>query len=194
MKFKHIIIVLSLLLFTGCSDLAINTNPIEEDTNALIVIDSIHERIHSGEGFQFSLRQTNIPASTVSYLLMNTTLSATHFRDYSIRCDSNPILVELYEEPTITSYGNLTSSKNRNRFSNHTSDSLIYLNSTISNDGTLLFVDEIYSNNNKAGEISGVPVEWLLKKDSTYLIKITNNNGNNVNCVYNFFWYDLEHN
>jgi len=202
---KKLILILSLLgllLFSGCSgkggdieiDEAIPVNDTsllkDSHTNSLINIEWEHSRIHDGYGFQYSSQLNNLATGSITYLLMNTTTNGIHWRDYSITCDSAPLLIELYENPTITNYGTLQNISNRNRFSSVISTVLIYANSTIVTDGTLLIVDGILGTKQDTGSTGSIALEWILKTDSIYTIKITNNNSNNVNCITRAFWYE----
>lgn len=203
LNYKLILISLGLLFFSGCSffegEMTINesipvniTSPIEDHSGGLISIDYEHERIHSGRGFQYSGRLIGLAAASETYMLANTTSNSIHWRDFQLSCDAAPILVELFEAPTITSYGTLQNVSNRNRYSSINSSSSIYLNPTITNDGLLLMEDEIIGTKHTAGSTGAIALEWILRSNDSYVVKITNNNGNGVNCAVKAFFYESD--
>lgn len=160
-------------------------------SGSLSFMESEHVRIHAGDGFGLSGLITGLASAATFYLYINPSI-ATHWRDYSLKADGGPVQIELFENPTVTADGSLLTSYNRNRFSTHTASVDIYSGPTVTLDGTRIYIDALYTTGAKGGETEGVPLEWILNSARTYLLKITNNDANATDMVYQFFWYELD--
>ena len=190
---KYMFILLAVLFLSGCSSTVTNWGTYDDETNGLIVMESDHYMVHEGLGYQVSGTIDNIAAGAVNVFLMNTTTEGVHWRQFIIACDASPILFEFYEAPNVTSYGTSLQSRNRNRFVPNGATAQTYANGTLGVGGTLLFTDKILGQKQDAGSTTAVSLEWILKTNETYAIKLTNQNGNGVNCVYRAFWYEVSH-
>lgn len=91
-------------------------------------------------------------------------------------------LVELFEAPTTTADGTALTSRNNDRNSSNTATTLFYYDPTVTGDGTRIDVDVIGSDGaNPAGADGGDmnrETEWLLKRNTSYLIKFTSGTDN----------------
>lgn len=156
----------------------------------LPVIETEHERIHNGEGFQLS-DAFSLAADAILYFLINPN-GGIHWRDYRFIADDAPIDIELFENPTVTDNGTPLVPINRNRYSANTSSANIYSGATVTDDGDRLHITRIVGTGtgaNTTGEIEGLPVEWILGGGNTYVLKVTNN-GATAAMLYQFFWYE----
>ena len=70
----------------------------------------------------------------------------------------------------------------------------VYSGSTVSNNGTLLHSFMIYDVGNGSHKIGGsgqINGEWILSRNTKYMIKITNTSGSTINLSSSFFFYEV---
>ncbi len=163
---------------------------VEAYSKALKVIETDHAHIHDGNGYEVSGLIPALAASGVSYFYINPSVPI-HWRDFSIKSDGGPVLIELFENPTVTADGSSITAYNRNRLSSNTATAAVSSGPTVTADGTRIFVDKIFVAGNQGGESQGPPVEWIIDGGNTYLLKITNEDTNTTDFVYQFFWYEV---
>lgn len=159
-------------------------------------IDIAHQRIHEGNAFDVSLVSTGVnianpkqilimvphpetvPSNTIEIHLIFSVISVPGFT------------VRLFENPTVTDNGTSLDIINHNRRSSTTSGCSVYENTTVSSDGTLLFIERIGT------AITGGSLtmrrdedEYILKPGFDYLIRITPL-ADNTTMSISLDWYD----
>lgn len=160
---------------------------------AVVVMDSEHYRIHQGEGYTASGKLTVAQAGGQGFILIdNTNGTYPHFRGYSITSTGAPVDVYLYESPTTTANGTQISARNNNRNSVNTSVVDVYSGPTVSANGTELEYFLLVGTKQSGGSGVDLPVEWILKPATKYLIRIVNNTvGAGTDSVgVHIFWYE----
>lgn len=209
---KKIILLLLLTVFlTGCGgvqeapditsvgihpDTTFKTNTnitnVSFNHGNLPVINTVHQMTHEGNAFHFGDNFTMNSNDIVRF--MGCTQNKTvHFREFLLTTSGSPIFLEFFENTTFSSNGTLIGlghNRNRQLKSFIISDLILFANPTVIDDGARLFPRAIYGAQQKIGGETSVPIEWILALNTCYTFKITNQNGNNVNVVANFFWYE----
>lgn len=168
-------------------------NVVEQYSNAVETIETEHAKIHSGQGYQLSGEIVALGAGSSEYFLIDPSIPI-HWRYYSVLADGAPIEVELFENPTTTDNGSPLTPLNRNRLSSNDSSASIYSGPTVTDDGGRLYLSRIVGTGtgaNTTGELEELPVEWIIDSGNTYILKITNDDSNAVDLIYQFFWYEL---
>lgn len=161
----------------------------DEVANAKIVIETDHERIHRGQGFDFSDYFTGVPTG-ISYILLKPNGASMHLRLFNLHTDDSPVIIEFFKDPTGTADGvELAAPINRNQYSDIVSPSRFYTGPTVTADGTRLAIDVIDVAKKDTGQNEGIALEWVLRHDTVYLIKVTNNAGTTINQNLHAFWY-----
>lgn len=156
----------------------------------LVTLDVVHYKNHIGDKFHFHAN-TTMSAAEVVYMLGCTTNRTVHFLNFEILVSANPILVEFYDGPNVTTLGTLsTATHNTNRLIDTNASMNIYLGPTIADDGILLVRRAILGAQSKITGISESSAEWILPPNECFAFKITNLDGNNVDLYANFFWYE----
>ena len=115
-----------------------------------------------------------------------------HFYDLDVMVSTGTFTIELYEAPTVSANGTIQTAINLNRNSTNTSHLDIYATPTVSANGTLLRATKIFESGT-AGKNSGsalVKDKWLLKTNTDYLVKITNDSGGSANFVGCFSFFE----
>ena len=165
---------------------------VDQFSGAVGTIEQEHLQIHKGNGYQLSGEIAALGTTDSAYFLIDP-VSPIHWRDYRIFADDAPLDIELFENPTTTVNGTALTPLNRNRLSSNTATAAVYSGPTVTDDGDRLYISRIVGTGtgaNTTGEVEGLPVEWIIDGGNTYLLKITNNSGGNVDLIYQFFWYE----
>ena len=167
---------------------------VEPYSGSVRTIEQEHAEIHSGNGYQLSGRLTSLAAGASAYILIDPA-SPVHWRHYRFTADGGPFDVELYENPTVTTPGAALTPVNRNRISSNTSGAAITVPAAVdvTDDGDLLDITEALTTGTgvrSAGELEGLPAEWIIDGGNTYVLKITNNDNSAIVLAYRFFWYE----
>lgn len=194
---KLILIVLSLLVFSGCAPEGdftptndagtgvtvvslLNDSEIE---GTLITTEVDHWANHQGELYSKYFNFTFQTGQTQKFMLCNNNDTHFHLIHMHLGSDSGPIRAEFWENPTILTNGTLTNMTRLNRgveYNNNTIGVKYYVSPTTSSDGTLLYVDWLLGTNNRAENIFNLPAEWIFEHNTCYILNIVNENGNNV--------------
>lgn len=168
---------------------------VDEYSGAIQTIDSAHYRVHRGQAFGYSLK-TTLAAGASAFLLGKMGSGNVHFRHFTIGATDGPIDFELFEAPTTTANGTLQTSLNRNRASSNTSNISIYLGPTVTSNGTRLFINGVLADASFFSTVTSEttePEEWILKSNTDYLIRLTNNASAGTATLYaGFFWYETD--
>lgn len=183
------------LLFVGAStSTAIGQFVKVSSEDETVIIGSVHQHTHEGTAYHFGNNFTMNTGDVVRF--MGCTQNKTiHFREFLLTSDASPIFLEFFENTTFSSNGtSLNPGHNRNRQlkSSMTSSLMLFANPTVIDDGVRMFPRAIFGQQQKVGGDLAVPIEWDLALNTCYSFKIHNLNGNNVDLVANFFWYETE--
>lgn len=146
--------------------------------------------VHDGVAWTFTAT-TSLASAGVAYFLGRTGDITAHLSGFQIDSDSAPILVEFFEAPTVTSPGTQQTPVNRNRQITATATLDVFAGSTISADGVLLKVSKILGTQ-KTVSGQALPGEWLLKKNTDYIFKITNQSNQTASIVAGFNWIEAD--
>lgn len=216
MKLKLILFILAIsLIFSSCGTVIPNPNPQTQNNNvtsngdaiqvalignngkllktnerSLVSLSSIHYHNHVGDIFVYNEDFILNAAQVHLDLWCIGSEKNAHFTSFEVTVGGNPILIEFFENPTITNNGTAKNLSNTNRQFNFNSSINVYDDPTITNDGKLLIRRGIIAAQSKIAGVAGSETEWILARDTCYLFKVTNQNGNNVQFYNTFFWYE----
>jgi len=188
-------IFIGFILFAFLSDSPYSVDPNLEtaiDDGAVVGIDFPHYEIHEGDSFTYG--DTHIIAKNnqaPDHLIV--TPDSTKFAHFTLAIGSTggQIMLQLFEGATCSDNGDLEPLFNRNRNSNNTPTTILYEDPTCSSTGTQIFhatygVDEKKS---AGGEGRGTQ-EWILKANTKYLVRVTEENVANTVVNLEFDWYE----
>ncbi len=164
-------------------------------TEYQVGISGDHAYIHKGRGYVAAGSATvNTGAETT--LLLTTPASSSayvHYRPSTVASVSSPVTVTLYEAPTATG-GSAGTPTNRNRNSDRAATVVYKYGASYSSGGTVLDISSVGSGGNpvsRSGGASGQDLEFVLKPETTYAIRIVNPAGGaNSTVVWSLFWYE----
>jgi hypothetical protein len=157
---------------------------------SLKIVGIEHSSVHAAQSFAYTTTAT-IPAGQSGYFLGRTGTTTAHMNDFFIHSDQAPMTIQFFESPTVTSIGTAQTTMNRNRQALNVATLTVYANPTISADGTRLFVDQLLGTQK---DVSGENLvgEWLLKKSTDYIFKITNSSSQSAQIVAGFNWIEQD--
>ena len=170
--------------------LNVQIGPGDPISNMPVVIDAAHHHLHEGETHQYTYAPAALAnGNNLDHRFVVPTLTATTRTPHIvIELDSTgESWVYLYETPTTSANGTLQTVVNKNRNSATTPGSTVYLTPTVTAVGTFLSA-WIVGSGKQSGGSTRESIEWDLKSNTTYLIRVTAKNANNV-CL-RFIWYE----
>lgn len=140
----------------------------------------------------FSISSVQTAANGASLTFLGTIPSnvLVKFDPLQIASKDAPILVELFEAPTVTANGTPLSSIAVNRMSTETAQTLTFGAPTISSNGTLIFAS-IIAGSRQIGGSGSVGGAFHLKPNTSYLFKITNQSGVSSTVSANLVWEEV---
>lgn len=170
-------------------------SPIIADlSGGLRVLSEIQSAVHDGLMFSYSIHDAvGLAAGSSLLLLGRVGTKQVHFDGFHINVSQGDLLVEFFEAPTVTNAGTLQTSRRRNRSNTTTATMAIYANPTVSANGTLLDDDLLLLVGQGSNVLSGtasVEDGWVLKENTDYLIKITNNAASATTYNAKFAWHE----
>jgi len=157
------------------------------------VIQIEHQRIHQGEMYVFSYDAYGIGTAS-QYIYIDPNGKSMHFTSLTAALESGSITLELYENPTMVSNVATVVAVNANRFSSKTSDTFLFSDNEISDNGTRLFSTGVYGavGGGKAGVVSDTSAfEIILNNTNTYLLR-ANVQSSAGDIVMNGWFYEPE--
>lgn len=172
---------------------------IDNITRSLKTMDNDHNYIHMGKSFTYHEYFTLATTAVKIFAFTTSITKDFHYRPETVSCSADKLLIELIESPVIAGGTNkLTSIFNRNRKSSNVSTmQTLTSGSTISVDGTTIVTSYIGGGTgvgqSRSGSETGVANEVVLKNNTIYAIRITNNSStdNVVNIIMKWYEEDL---
>lgn len=156
-----------------------------------VVLDFAHHQLHEGCSHQVTYGPAALAINTsVDFRLVVGNLTPTT-RTPHLALEVDATLESwlfLYETPTTTDNGTQQTAYNRNRNSATAPNMTVWLAPTVTGTGTLLSA-WILGSGNKGGGQSRDALEWDLKANTTYLIRITAKTAS-VNVAARIMWYE----
>jgi len=168
----------------------VSLSQIEETTNSVQVINYSHAELHSGDRFLHRSYDTVAKNGIAEFLLITPdTLRWSHMTT-AVDNSTSEIVVEVFEDATVSANGTPQTVRNRNRNSSKVNTTLVYKTPTVLTDGNSLGSIYLGSGKNLPGGSARDSEEVLLKQDTIYLVRITEQNI--AATIFNiaFDWYE----
>ena len=168
----------------------------ERITGAFRTIETEHAYIHEGIFFE-SYNKFTLAASAKRVITLKTpTAKYLHYRPTTLVTSADKVLIEFYEGATVTAAtGTAVTPSNHNRASALTSGVTLLDAPTVTADGTKFA--QVYIpgatglGGTRTGSSAGVSnSEWVLKPNTTYMIRVTNSSSGSNDIQVNFQWYE----
>lgn len=169
---------------------------VERITGAFRTIETEHSYIHEGIFFESYNKFTLTTAATKLITLKTPAAKYLHYRPTNLVTSADKVLIEFYEGATVTAAtGTAVTPANHNRNSTFTSGVTLLDAPTVTADGTKF--TQVYipgatgTGGTRTGASAGVSnSEWVLKPNTTYLIKVKNGSSGSNDIQVNFQWYE----
>ncbi len=147
--------------------------------SALRMIDAAHAEVHEGEAFMVS--GSAAAAAEATYEVRFQTPNSMKECHMMFKASSSlEMRVQIFETTTKTHVGNnALTPLNRNRNSNETSTATVCHTPGDTGDGDVMF-DETVGTTGKSGGITRSDAEFILKRNTAYLVKLTSNKASNT--------------
>jgi hypothetical protein len=147
--------------------------------------------VHQGKAFVFSSKFTLAADSTIDFMGVTGATSDVHFRNYDITSLTGAVETTFYEGVTYSAAGTPASALNMNRTSLNAPTISIYGSPTVTSTGTTLSVATSTAGGNKTGDTTGsLPVEWILKPDTAYMLRVHNLDQQDADMTAVMFFYE----
>ena len=172
------------------SDININTNPVNNLGNAVIVEDILHYETEIGQIYKTVYFNESVPNNENTTILIKTNGKESHLIRYLITADDTPDDILLYENATVTANGTEIIPVNYNRKLNITATTQIFSGGTITNYGTLLDREFLTTTKNAGGKSGELPVHWILQEDTYYAIVFANRGGSFEEVLFEIIFYE----
>lgn len=155
------------------------------------VIDVANSSVHDGTAYTYT-GTAQVQASSSVYFMGKSGGVTAHLMGFFVKSDASPVKVEFFESPTTTADGTAQSAVARNRQSTATATMQVFVNPTVTASGTLLMTDRVLGDKQTVSD-NHLDGEWLLKKNTSYLFRLTNETNQAVNIVAGFNWVEIDH-
>lgn len=151
-----------------------------------------HVEIHKGNVFSV-LYKNSILASSSVYIQIKTGTKSMHLKPTNFSTDGDKFTISFFEEPVLQDGVTPVTIINRNRNSVNTPLTVFYSDPTVTSDGTK--IDEFYLGGSYGQKITGSDIisgvdEFILKPNTNYLYKITNEGVSDAIIMTKLFFYE----
>jgi hypothetical protein len=172
------------------SDTTYQNPRLDPSTHTMQTIDYAHHEIHSGSNFYTKgwLDLTNGQVFNFLIVTPDTTKWAHMLVSFASELESN---ITVYEGATASNNGTAVAAFNRDRNNLTASTTLVYHTPTVAGgaEGTIIATYKIGSSRAIGGEARS-EAELILKQNTKYLVRITNDTANNNWFGYLANWYE----
>lgn len=168
----------------------------ERITNAMRTIETEHSYIHEGIFYE-SFNKFTLAAGATRVVTLKTPVGVyLHYRPTNLVTSADKVLIEFYEGATVTAEtGTAVTPANHNRSSALTSGVTLLDAPTVTVDGTKFTQVYIPGATGVGGTRTGASAgvsnsEWVLKPNTTYMIRVKNGSSGSNDIQVNFQWYE----
>lgn len=155
------------------NDTTYRTARVDASTHSLQVVDYAHHEIHSGSAYVVSYNADVSSGANLDVLIVtpNTTAWAHMLLNLA---GENELLATLYETATVSAAGTALTEVNHNRNSANTAAVVVTHTPTVTGTGTAIW-QRIGGSGETVGGEARNDAEMILKQNTTYLLRLTNN-------------------
>ena len=163
-----------------------------DKTGAVQTVNELQSAVHNGMAFGISQHGT-IGAGLSLTMMGVTGALQVHFDGFVCDISQGNFLLELFESPTVTTLGSIQVTRRRNRSNPNVSQMLVYSGGTVSANGSLIMDDLLLNIGQGANVVSGTATiddGFVLKANTTYMIKLTNLASSTTSYNAKFLWHE----
>ena len=175
---------------------------IDDTTGAILTVDTVHHEVHEGEMFHTEHTFASVNNSASVDVLFVTGADVETHATWEVMAGGQ-VTVYLYEAPTLTEVesvpqvGTAVTAYNMKRSSANAPDSDYYYTPTVSATGSTVLINGRIlpggtSPTTRVGGGIRNNTEWILKKNTRYLLRVTNTSGGTIAINTVLEWYEEE--
>lgn len=144
-------------------------------------IPEVNSGVHEGVGYQIGSYNAALANGGTLVFFGMTNNKNVHFLGLNMTTNAGGWLIEMYEAPTVTANGTLQTPVNLNFQSTNVNGMTVYTGGTVSANGTIKLTKHIHAlgtgSANRIDTASALSAGMILKRNTTYMFRITNNSG-----------------
>lgn len=186
--------------FTGVKGLRTYIGPTDPVSDLPVIIDYDHHQLHEGETFRWDVYVSSLASGNskdIRFVVPNISVPAgvvaaarmPHFR-FEVVGSADADLF-LYEAPTFTGNGNQRTPIPAERNGSYSSQLQIWEDPTVSVVGSQIFRGVIFAAKNSAGSTTSTLDEFILKNNTSYLLRVTSGAAGNKVLIRVLYYEDL---
>jgi len=168
----------------------VSLSQVERTTNAVKVIPYSHAELHSGDHYVYRGYHMVAKAGVKDHLIVTPDSTRWSHMTVGVGVNSSEAVIAIYENPTVTDNGTLGNVVNRNRNYPDNNTTEIYEDPVVVSPGALLQDAYLGSGKNLPGSSERDSEEILLRQNTTYLVRITEQNIAATVANFAFDWYE----
>ncbi len=184
----------ALLFLSGCSNTAVNINPLNDDGTAAITVDIGHDQLHTGQIYSTQARVT-IGAGQTKWIKATPINTNMHLKKRNIAITSTGAIefeTKLYEGATDTNTGTQLNVYNKHR--GYADDSQVLFYTGVTGVDTASATELPFNNHlesDKKFSISSAEnIEYILTENKSYYLELVNNNGGTLDVIITWDWVE----
>lgn len=163
---------------------------VDDSTETLQIIEYQHHEIHSGSFYRAGFQKEIANGGTAIFAITTPdTTEEIHFRpavDVELQA-----AIQFYENPTSVTGGNSVTPRNANRNFSDASVAVVVTDPTIDTTGAIMLGNLVEGSGKSSGGDSSSTFEWVLKRNTTYVLVVTNEaTGATNECNIRNSWYE----
>lgn len=162
-------------------------NRFDAATHAVSTVEYEHKEIHSGTHFFIANYGTVASSATVDFAITTPNTTRWGHMTFSIE-GQGELSMHIYEDSDYDSDGTAVIPVNNNRNSTNTSVLTIQTDPTVNSDGNQKFAK--YSGGNRIIGLISRERELVLKQNTKYIFRITNQSAQNNIISWDADWYE----
>lgn len=163
---------------------------VDDSTESLQVVEYEHHEIHAGSYYRAGF-QKDIPNGGTAIWAITTpdTTKEIHFRPaVDVELEA---LIMFYKNPTSVTGGTSITPRNANRNFPDASVAVVVSDPTINTSGAVVLENLVEGSGKSSGGDSSSAFEWVLKRNTTYVMVVTNRaTGASNECNIRNNWYE----
>lgn len=158
------------------------------------VYNELEHSIHKGTSYGFTAHGSIANGANLT-LIGRLQAKQVHFEGLDVQLQTGGVLLELIESPTITVLGTAQSARRKNRATVNNATLLIYSGATITNGtGTVIYdsLPPLVSGIGNSIDSTQTSIQggWVLKQNTDYAIRLTNQSGATITFNAAFGWHE----
>lgn len=167
--------------------------------HAITVMDHEHRVIHDGMTYHATDRIASLAnGATLDWLISVPAGTYPHMTQFSFQLEKGDVDILTYEGVTTSADGTPITTFNRNRNSLNEAETLMFGGPTVTDLGTEIHDRFVPPTGSGVGSSAGTLApnfgeEWILKPDTKYLIRLTNNSGSAIRLAGEVLWYEADY-